>query len=324
MKPILKSQLPPTHIKVEFTEGCNLYCSFCPIQSIRKGRGGLRFMSLATAKRIANEVTIADWKPKFEFTGHGEPLLNKNYMRYYRLFRKSFPKAYMFTTTNGGKLLAGKGPTYNIDRILRYINVIAMDDYEHSGFIPKVLKSYKGKYKIFVYPEMPTYSGANVKDHYAVVYPDISKAQIKERCLSNTACNAGPPNFDYINKTCHRPFRELNIAYDGSILLCCYDWSHEYVIGNINGKPLEDIWQHGKFRAARRILHHKGRQFSICYGCDNRLYRIGLLPDRMGKFTLKKPTKLDWLIVRKIEKMSKIRRHRDGIRDIYSKLSKKK
>jgi len=276
-------------------------------------------MTEATFNVIIEQLTITGWTNKIECTGHGEPLLNKNHVKYFRKLRQAFPKSYIFTTSNGGPLL--KDPTKRIDRILKYVNVIALDNYEHSGFVPKILKKYKGKYKVFVYPEMPTYTKPSTKDHYVVVYPDISKAQIKERCLSNTACNAGPPNYKYAKKTCHRPFRELNIANDGMVLLCCYDWVHEHAIVNIHDMPLENIWQHRKFKAARRILHHEGRNFTICYGCDNRLYRIGLLPDRMGKFTLHKPSFLDWKTIDRIEvKIKNERRQSNGIRDFYSKL----
>lgn len=297
MKPILKKQPSPNHIKVEFTEGCNLFCKFCPIHAIRKGPGNLEFMQIRTVKKIISEIKRLKWKNKFEFTGHGEPLLNKNYLTYYKMFREAFPKAYMFTTTNGGKLLSGKGPTYNIDNILKYVNVIAMDDYEHSGFIPKILKAYNGKHPIFVYPDMPTYTSQYINHRYVVIYPDISKQKIKERVLSNTAGNCGNPDFKYKDKTCHRPFREMNITYNGTVILCCYDWQMKYKIANIHQLKLDNIWNHRRFRAARRILHHDGRHFRPCYGCDNRLYRIGLLPDRMGKYTLLKPTKNDLRII---------------------------
>lgn len=305
MKPILRKQLPPTHIKIEFTEGCNLYCKFCPIQSIRKGPGRLKFMEEKTLDRIISQIKKTGWNKKLELTGHGEPLLNKQCYDYYYKLRKNFPNTYMFITSNGGKLLAGKGPTYNIDRILKSINVLALDDYKHSGFIPKVLESYKGKHKIYLYPEMPTYTSQNPKHHYVVIYPDISKKVIKERCLSNTACNSGAPNYKYINKTCHRPFRELNISYSGEVMLCCYDWQHEHIIGNINEITLKEIWHHKNFRAMRRILHHEGRKVGICHGCDNRLYRIGLLPDRMGKYTLAKPNKNDRKVIAEIYKSNK-------------------
>jgi MoaA/NifB/PqqE/SkfB family radical SAM enzyme len=323
MKPILKKQLPPTHVKLEFTEGCNLYCDFCPIHSIRNGPGNLKFMNMTTLNVIIEQLSQTGWSNKIECTGHGEPLLNHNHLKYYRKLREAFPKAYIFTTSNGGPLL--KNPTKMIDVILQYVNVLALDDYKHSGFVPKVLEKYKGKNRIFVYPEMPTYTKPNTKEHYVVVYPDISQVTINERCLSNTACNAGPPDYKYINKTCHRPFRELDIANDGTVIFCCYDWVHEHPIANIHDMDLEDIWQHRRFKAGRRILHHEGRKFGICYGCDNRLYRIGLLPDRMGKFTLAKPSKLDWRIIKRIEEeaknknscLPKNRRKKSGIRESF-------
>ena len=328
MKPILKTQPPPSHIRVEFVEGCNLYCSFCPIQSIRKGPGKLKFMSPQTVKLVIEQMKEARWHRKLEITGHGEPLLSKNYLSYCKSFREAFPNMYIFSTSNGGRLLSGKSITYNIDSILEYVNVLVLDDYKHSGFVPKILKGYKGKYKIYQYPEMQVYSVPNVKEHYIVIYPDISKAKIKERVISNTACNSGLPDFKYVNKTCHRPFREMDITHDGISTLCCYDWCHEYKTGSIYENTIKEIWEGRRFQVGRRLLQHDGRKFSICYGCDNRLYRIGLLPDRMGKTTLRKPSRLDYGLIARIEreglKNNPIRRklYENRNRDIHSFLQK--
>jgi len=302
MKPILKKPQPPSHLRAEFTEGCNLYCSFCPIQTTRKGPGNLKFMKQETVELMIDRMKEAGWHNKLELTGHGEPLLNKNYLTYVKMFREAFPKMYIFSTSNGGKLLSGKSVTYNIDSILEYVNVLVLEDYQHSGFAPKIIAGYKGKYKIYTYPEMQVYSRPNTKEHYIVVYPDISKTRVKERVVSNTACNSGPPSFNYINKTCHRPFREFDVTHDGIVIFCCVDWSREYRTGNIYYSSMKEIWEGRKFEAGRRLLHHEGRKYSICYGCDNRLYRIGLLPDRMGKFTLRKPSRLDYGLIARIER----------------------
>ncbi len=66
--------------------------------------------------------------------------------------------------------------------------------------------------------------------------------------------------------------------------LCCDDWRGEYKIGNIVDTPLDELWQHPRFVAARRALYAANRgAISVCAGCDVRTYRNGLLPDKMGK-----------------------------------------
>jgi hypothetical protein len=58
----------------------------------------------------------------------------------------------------------------------------------------------------------------------------------------------------------------------------------------VNERPRADIWQDERFDAARRKLYRGERDFGPCLGCDATSYRVGLLPDRMGKQRMAEPT----------------------------------
>lgn len=293
---ILEKQLPPSHIKIEFTEGCNLYCGFCGIKAIRNGPGGFKYMKWTTVCNIIRGMKKEGWDKKnlkFDFAGHGEPYLNKDAIDYLKVFRESFPKAYMFSSTNGSGFL--KDPTYYIDEVLKYLNIIALDDYAHSGFIPKLLKKYKGKHKIYIYPDVIPYKRNSTRG--IVVFPDISKKDLQGRPMTNQAGINGP-DYTRIKMRCHRPFREIYFSNTGEVCFCCVDWTHSLPIANINEVPLGDIWNHQRFQAGRREIYHNGRTFKPCYGCDERPYRVGLLPDHMGQLTLPKPKPKDRRIIK--------------------------
>jgi radical SAM protein with 4Fe4S-binding SPASM domain len=81
-------------------------------------------------------------------------------------------------------------------------------------------------------------------------------------------------------KRCTLPFRELSVTWNGDVCVCCHDWAHEAVVGNVLEQPLEEIWYGDKWVAFRRMLNAKNREFGPCKRCDYKGGgRQGLLPD---------------------------------------------
>ena len=76
-------QDPPNSIQIELTEGCNLACSFCGIQSIReneadgpqnihgKASAPYRYLTIERARSICDRIKEAGWNPRLEFAMHG-------------------------------------------------------------------------------------------------------------------------------------------------------------------------------------------------------------------------------------------------------------
>jgi hypothetical protein len=52
---------------------------------------------------------------------------------------------------------------------------------------------------------------------------------------------------------------------------------------------LDEVWNGDAMYAARVKLYHGERDFGPCAKCDATSYRVGLLPDKLGKQTLPKP-----------------------------------
>jgi len=90
-------------------------------------------------------------------------------------------------------------------------------------------------------------------------------------------------------KRCALPFRQMAVHWDGTVMICCNDWRGEYYCGNILKEGVEAIWQGPAMGAAREMLYRGKREMRPCKGCDHRSFRVGLLPDPLGKKTLHKP-----------------------------------
>lgn len=309
----MKPQDPPFAIQIEPTEGCSLACSFCALQSIRdngadaqtnthgKNSVPYRFLSIDIAERIAGEIRRLGWNPRIEFAMHGEPTMNSELPAIIEVFRDRLPGAYMLLTTNGSGI-------QSIGRIyaLFYagLNTIAFDAYQHAPWTDKVgvvLSYYAAQYGLHLYRYPSDKRGnphARHKGEIITILQDISLNSSGTHKLTNQGSNSFASLTEPLKQRCAKPFRELSINWNGNVALCCDDWRGEYKIGNVLTMKLDEIWQHPRFQAARRMLYHANRAFGPCQGCNVRTYRNGLLPDKFGKDSLPKPNEQTAVTIR--------------------------
>lgn len=277
-------------------------CSFCGLNGIRSKDNDYKFMSAETAANIISGIKEAErWNPRLEFAMHGEPSVHPHLIDMLRQFRTKLPKRIgMMMTSNGTGFL--KTPTETIDAAMKYLNVLALDDYENVKIVPKILERYKGEHTPIHYPANkegnPHYRRAPNQRHLVIV-ASIDTATAGTHATLNNHCGAGAPkNGTAAGKRCAKPFREMSIRWDGSVALCCNDWRGVYKCGNVNELSLEEIWHSKAFYAARRKLYQGERDFGACDGCDATSYRPGLLPDHKGLVDLELPTKHDAQVIK--------------------------
>lgn len=290
-------QDPPFTVKIELTEGCNLACTFCGINSIRATPGGpFKFMSPGTAKRIAREVSRLGWNPRIEMAMHGEPSLNPARDEIVAILRKHLPRTQLMMTSNGAGFV--RDPTAEITAVFSAgLNVLALDDYRNVRLVSKIRARYKGAIPLVDYPAQKAWSPYKRRPRstqVVVIMADISVPQpgVHNR-LDNMGGCAAPKTRDQMGKRCAKPFRDIAFRWNGNVALCCDDWQARYKIGSILDTPLDKLWNSPTFRAARRKLYYGERDFGPCDGCSDVSVRVGLLPDKMGKEIMKRPTATD-------------------------------
>lgn len=310
--PKLKSkyqQSAPYCIQVEPSEGCNLACSFCSMHAIRQHGPAwktYKFMTVETVAHAAKLIADEGWNPRWEFAMHGEPTLNPKLPQLIAAVRNALPKAYILLTSNGMPLLwdnHGRLLPNISDRQARFnaritelfdagANTIALDNYAYlKDQVANLARNYAVPgIDVHEYPSggilgNPHRRAANKK---LVVVADISVATNGTHSnVHNQGGTAAPPTDDRKNQRCAKPFREIAIRWDGGIAICCDDWRGAFGIKNINEcATIRELWDHPRFMAVRKMLYHKGRVLGPCDGCNARSYRVGLLPDPMGKQTM--------------------------------------
>ena len=298
-------QDPPNAMQVELTEGCNLACSFCGIQSIRennadgpsnihgKASAPYKYMTIELAKELCTKIKQAGWNPRLEFAMHGEPTMHPFFIDMIRLFRQELPKTSLMMTSNGGGLL--RDTEKSVNQLMEAgLNVLFLDNYDRIKIVDKIQQRYTGPYPVYQYPadrNANPHRRRKVTEHDIVVGLDLTLATAGTHAqVSNHAGNAFPLNHTQDGKRCAKPFREISVRWNGKIALCCNDWPGWYKCGSVMEQTLEEIWQGVAFHAAREKLYHGQRDFGPCNGCDNTTLRNGLLPDRMGRKALPEPT----------------------------------
>ena len=286
-------QEPPFALQIELVEGCSLRCAFCGLQGIRRKAGSYRFMSAATVGRIVEELARLHWTARIEFAMHGEPSVHPRLTDVIARVRAGLPKASLMMLTNGTGFL--QDTTRRIDAVLDAgLNTLGIDRYEGVPWADKILATYSGKYSITNVP--PTGHGVRRVGHKDIIIGAGIHSALKKSpadALCNHCGAAAPLNALAAGKRCAKPFRELAIRWDGHVALCCNDFRGVCKAGSVLTEPLDKLWNGPVFNAARCHLYHGLRTVGTCQGCDALSTRVGLLPDKLGKQALPKPTPQD-------------------------------
>lgn len=77
-----------------------------------------------------------------------------------------------------------------------------------------------------------------------------------------------PKPAEPLKKHCVKVHREITIAWNGHVPLCCYDWKSTIVFGKFPEQSLKDIWTSYQMNAIRQLLLNKNRNMAPCHECD--------------------------------------------------------
>jgi len=315
-----RTQEPPFSVTFELTEGCNLSCPMCAVQAIQEKQGrGMKYMAEATMRSAMEQIAALKWNCRIGFAMRGEPSLHPECAMMVRIVRQWRPKCHITMLTNGGGLVRKPGPVENVRRLFDAgVNVLGLDDYENVNLVPRIIAAHEeiyGKlvsgveygvnmpsegpadFKFFKYPEDLRGNPHQRRPRGTRMLVQIRDimAQAADKKIGthgkvfNYAGLAFPPDETMAGKRCHQPFRQLAIRYDGSVTICCNDWLGTYKCGNVLTEGVEAVWQGAAMGAAREMLIRGRREMAPCKGCNHRSYRVGLLPDLLGKGKLHRP-----------------------------------
>jgi radical SAM protein with 4Fe4S-binding SPASM domain len=274
----------PRVVRIEPSGACNLRCSHCPTGTIKMQRG---IMTPEIFGRVLTSVQRNLENVKVVVLYHGgEPLLSRHFVDMVRQV-KNLGVPFVKTVSNGMLLddaaiagllasgldaiefsLDGESPEENdlIRRNARFQLVVS----NIHRLIARRRKSEAAQPEIFlattqflregqdpcILPSPPVWllrefneSGeaiAGFKCNWAQVWPHMKVATDLFRIYAPPAHR--PPAFE-----CDHVDHTVTVAWNGDLLACCYDLTHQMVLGNVTQDELEDVWN------GRRYLDLRAR-----------------------------------------------------------------
>lgn len=238
--------ITPHFIEINITELCNRECSFCPRAH---GYPNLNLnMSVETAVRIKNQAM--GFVDTIHIVGRGEPLLHPNFLNIVSIFAKDFKIRIM---TNG-------------DRLEQYIdeldNILDLNSGNHSVTISlyddetqyNTLKNMFADYLDVRYYK--TYDTGQGTDN-----PIFNQ---KHYITNRTGALYIAKN----NAPCYIPLNRMFIDWDGTINLCCHDWTEKATYGNVYNETLQTIYKNITNKYSKQLVKGNRRCTKQCSTCD--------------------------------------------------------
>ena len=302
--------LKPWSFQIELVEGCNRRCSFCGIHAIRKpGDNHLLFMDLSLLESICKQINL--WRPRarVELDLNGEPSLHPQFFEALAMIRRCAPGISIQVSTNMHKAFEDKPCEWLHLCFEAGANMVVANCYESRFFDQLTLAHRLGKLQHQVGPEVDVvdfyhdnpkhvsmYHNHGPKARILFLLDSLETVHLKtsipaSKLLNNQGGSTPTENLNELvgtprpqlplHKPCTRVYREMVIAWNGLVPICCYDWTNALVFGDARQTPIQKLWHSQLWHEVRGLLSrtYTDRNFSPCQGCDYPGgFRVGLLP----------------------------------------------
>ncbi len=309
-EPSLSELLPlstPLSLLVDPSNGCNLACVFCPTgddQLLKSVGRQARVMHVATFRSIVEGLSqFPDRIKVLHLYKDGEPLVNKHLAEFVRIAKVSNRFERVETTTNGVLLSPVRSEELiaaGIDGIR--VSIYGLDDQSYrsttqcpvsfDSVVTNVAALFRIKSelnpRVHIHCKITDVRlSTEARDCFVRTFSPISDSihvdslmgwtapEGKDLMLGitpTTGMSGSPLKPD--RKVCSEPFMRLAVNSNGSVSVCCVDWSHETVVGHVPNETLFAIWNGERLQAFRR-RHLSGRRNELA-ACRNCQYMLGL------------------------------------------------
>lgn len=244
-------------LNLGLTNRCNLNCSFCPT---RQTKQPLVDMPKEMAFKIIDEV-INKVQNHISLALFGESTLHNDINEIID-YIKNKRNIKIILYTNGVQLK--QSTVDRLDKVIISLDATNKSEYiEYKGstsYTKLIEKIKKLKGNIVVQYARLNYKGLvkghNQKVKHGRLVSWGGKIKIKTKKRRRLACG--------------HIFEYLNIASNGDVIMCCFDYNHSFDIGNIKDGVMK-IWN-GKVMNKLRKDHRNKRLPRMCLNCENEYY----------------------------------------------------
>ena len=264
----------PLNLDIEITNACNLKCTMCMRDFMKKGIG---HMSFETFKKILDDCTPYAVKLNWR----GEPLMNKEICK---MIAYAKQKGVLEVLMNTNGLLLNEDLIHGLadaglDWIIFSVDGATSETYEKiriDGNFEKLVKNVM--LTSLIYSRM---------DESPSIRIQICKQPANEHEIEQWK-NFFEPYADQLRigklydpqslkgykidqpKGCTQFWQRLVIDWNGYIYPCCGDFLGKAILGNINDTTIYDAWHSKALNGLRYVLRTRGRScLSICEKCTS-------------------------------------------------------
>lgn len=291
----------PLSLQIDPSNICNFRCVFCPTGDDELLRSSARpkgLMSFELFRKIIDDLAGFRQPVKvLHLYKDGEPLVNKALPQMVAYAKASGRVERVETTTNGSLLTAVRGKQLieaGLDGIR--ISVYAMSDRGYRDLaraktgVESVRSNVAGLFAL------KSKLGSRLHIHCKILDAGLSDRD-KDLFLSTFAAISDSVHVESImgwsdtpgrdltlglvpdrgsqgealnpkRVACSEPFMKLAVNFNGEVSVCCVDWAHQLVVGDLRREALADIWN-GTLLRELRLKHLTGRRHELqaCASC---------------------------------------------------------
>ncbi len=273
-------------LAIETASLCNRKCFFCPVAYNTRPDV---YMPLDLIDKMLEELKTLNYRGRLEWYIYNEPTRDKRLPELILRARRALPYICQMINTNGDYFKSAEDIQKLFDAGL---NQMQINIYSARDGNPDLVKIESGvKLASFREAKIGLWVNSLGISQTESLYQNIghNKRAIKvvgkygisgetkdsdlegPNHFSNRSGNVTPFRSALtkpLDKMCTRPFRFLNVNYDGEALLCCNDYHGVLPIGNVKDETLEDLWNSEVLNKYRIKLQNKKRNAVLCDVCD--------------------------------------------------------
>ncbi len=277
----------PLGLDIGITNACNSNCIMCPHSRLKE----IGTMDMKLYKKIINNCLKLKIKA-VSLSFFGEALIDRTLIEKIKYAKK---KGMIVGFYSNGSLMNSDWAKKLIESRLDSIT-ISFDGYSKETYekIRRGLKFKVVKSNILGLINLKKkFNSKSPKVNLVLVELEENKNEIKDfyneweekvdsiniinmRNWANDLKKKGTKGSFHFNrkarrKPCSLIWQKMTVDWNGDVVLCCDDWNHSTILGNLKKQTIEEVWRGEKLGKIRKA--HITREFHkvpICSGCNKK------------------------------------------------------